>query len=70
MSAGAIESVEPAYSYVLGGPNGRPYVLPDGWLSIDVTSTGTAFAILVQAESFEGARRVLERAQAFSRDGT
>jgi hypothetical protein len=107
--SGAVESVEPAYSYVKSGPNDRdprlrgarlhvrplpglsresmqrtlechqanvtlhasevrdedPYVLPGRWVDIDVDSEGDGFVVAVQTESFDDARRILERGRRF-----
>ena len=105
----AIDSVEPAYSYVKSGPNnpearlrgarihvqprpgmsresiartlechevrvtlGReqapaddPYVLPDGWVDLDVDSERDGFVVNARTDEFDDARRVLERARRF-----
>jgi hypothetical protein len=110
ISPNVIESVDPLYAYVVGGPNGReahlrgsrisfrptsgvtaeilerslqchqarallaqtpsavddPYVLADRWLTIDVTSSGSSLVANVQADQFDDARLVLERAKRFS----
>jgi hypothetical protein len=43
-----------------------PYVLPGRWLDTDVESKGDEFIVLVRIDSFEDARRVLERARRFA----
>ena len=40
-----------------------PYVLPHQWLDIDVDSDRDGFVVLVRADDFESARKVLERAK-------
>lgn len=42
-----------------------PYVLPGAWLDIAVASTGDGFVVDVQADTFNDAKRVLERARRF-----
>ena len=109
LAPSAIDSVEPAYSYVKAGPNdpearlrgarihvaprpgfsreslartlechearvtlGKevapaddPYVLPTGWVDIDVDSERDGFAVNARADEFDDARQVLARARQF-----
>jgi hypothetical protein len=42
-----------------------PYVLTGAWLDIGAASTGDGFVIDVQADAFQDAKRVLDRARRF-----
>ena len=46
-------------------PN-SPYVLPDNWVEIDVSSDGDGFRISLRGEDSEDARRILARARAYA----
>jgi hypothetical protein len=53
---------------VLGGERelpDDPYVLPGAWLDIGAASTGDGFVVDVQADTFQDAQRVLDRARRF-----
>jgi hypothetical protein len=108
-SAELVQSVEPLYQYVMGGPNGReahlsgaelhlrplpglttellerglschaaqlvlgrataepddPYVLPAGWVKLDVSSGGASFNVKLTADDPGRAHEVVERATRF-----
>jgi hypothetical protein len=43
-----------------------PFVLPNRWIDVDVDTEADGFVVLVRADSFEDAKRILERARRFA----
>ncbi len=43
-----------------------PFVLPNRWIDVDVDTEADGFVALVRADTFDDAKRILERARRFA----